>query len=249
MTRSRSTVCRLAVPVVTAVALAATPSLASGSTTAGTPSARTQHDAHAGHAGHAAAAAAPAAVSVTIGDDFFRPGDVTVAQGGTVTWSNTGDPHTATADDGTFDSGNLNGGDSFRHTFRNAGDYPYVCLYHDDMRGTVHVTPATASRPAVRVVSFGPTPLRLAGARRVRAVYRVGEASRLRATVQDLRPRRTVRTWPVRRMRSAGRTRYAWDGKNDRGRNVRPGRYRMGLKVTNSAGLSRTVWTAFRVRR
>ncbi|MGI8477693.1 MAG: plastocyanin/azurin family copper-binding protein, partial [Thermomicrobiales bacterium] len=55
------------------------------------------------------AAAAPAAQeSVAIADFSFTPNALEVAAGTTVTWTNTDTvPHTATADDGSFDSGPL----------------------------------------------------------------------------------------------------------------------------------------------
>jgi plastocyanin len=202
------------------------------------------------------AATVAANASVEMGDDFFRPSSVTVAAGDTVTWTNGGDDHTVTADDNSFDSGNMVGGDTYRRTFDTAGSYSYVCAYHDDMRGTVVVTeanepppPPPAPRVVARVVSFGPNPLRLAGRQRVRAVYRIGQASTLRANVQRLRPTRTVRAFPRRTTRGAGRVTYFWDGKTNRRRDVRPGRYRMNLTVTDRAGNRRVVRTAFRVVR
>jgi plastocyanin len=52
--------------------------------------------------------------SVGIGDYFFDPPDAAVEPGNTITWTNNGDePHTVTADDGTFNSGVLNPGDSY----------------------------------------------------------------------------------------------------------------------------------------
>jgi plastocyanin len=66
---------------------------------------------------------------------------VTVAAGETVTWSHEGGlPHTVTAEDGAFDSGDLSGGDTFSHTFEEAGSFPYVCSIHPDMTGTVEVS-------------------------------------------------------------------------------------------------------------
>lgn len=190
-----------------------------------------------------AAGFAAAAATVTIGDDYFNPGNVSVGAGQTVTWTNTGDNHTVTG--AGFDSGDMVGGETYRRTFNTAGSYPYVCSYHDDMRGTVTVTAPVR----VSVVSFGPTPLRLAGPGRLRAVYQTGQASTLRAKVQHLQPTRTVRTFPRRSIGSAGRSTYYWDGRNNVGSNVRPGSYRMGLTVTNRAGSSRTVWRQFRVVR
>ena len=46
-----------------------------------------------------------------------------------------------------FDSGNLNNGDSFTHTFTTTGSFPYYCQYHggpggSGMSGTVTVSAA-----------------------------------------------------------------------------------------------------------
>jgi len=58
----------------------------------------------------------------------------------TVEWKNNDDtPHTVTAVDKSFDSGNLNAGDVFTHTFTTPGTYQYSCSYHPWMKGTVIV--------------------------------------------------------------------------------------------------------------
>ena len=88
-------------------------------------------------------ASSSAAVSVTIGDFYFRPQDVTVNAGDAVTWTNDGtvpEGHTVTGDG--FDSGVLKKGDTFSHTFDTAGSFDYVCTLHPNMRGTVTVTAA-----------------------------------------------------------------------------------------------------------
>lgn len=72
----------------------------------------------------------------------FSPSRITVVIGvnNTVTWTNDDvSPHTVTAADKTFDSGNLNAGQSFTYTFNTPGTYDYVCLYHSWMKGTVVV--------------------------------------------------------------------------------------------------------------
>jgi LPXTG-motif cell wall-anchored protein len=95
----------------------------------------------------ALAGAGPAlAASVSVADFSFSPKTVTIHAGDTVTWSNHGpSAHTVTADAGGFDSGNLNPGQSFSHTFSTAGTYAYHCQYHvsQGMVGTVVVLPAS----------------------------------------------------------------------------------------------------------
>jgi len=99
----------------------------------------------------ASAQADPAATPITIANFAFAPGDTTVPVGGTVTWTNaqTGVPHTATALDGTWDSGVLDANGTFSFTFSQAGDFAYQCDIHPTMRGVIHVAnePAAASAP------------------------------------------------------------------------------------------------------
>jgi plastocyanin len=70
----------------------------------------------------------------------FSPATITVAPGTTVTWVNHEDAtHTVTADDKSFDSGKLDTGKTFSHTFDTAGTYPYHCEIHYGMTGQVVV--------------------------------------------------------------------------------------------------------------
>jgi plastocyanin len=90
--------------------------------------------------GEVAAEEASKMNSIEIKDYAFTPATLTVAAGTTVTWTNNDAvPHTATASDGTFDSGNLNPGQSFSFTFPTPGSFPYVCQYHAGMQGTIVV--------------------------------------------------------------------------------------------------------------
>ncbi|MBI3841435.1 MAG: cupredoxin domain-containing protein [Thaumarchaeota archaeon] len=47
--------------------------------------------------------------------------------------------HTVTASDGSFDSGDLQPGQTWQHTFL-AGPYSYRCIYHAYMAGTIDVS-------------------------------------------------------------------------------------------------------------
>jgi plastocyanin len=79
--------------------------------------------------------------AVSIVDFAFEPASVEVRSGDTVTWTNTGAaPHTVTADDGSFDSGQLAPGATFSQTFDARGDFTYHCTIHPQMTGTVSVT-------------------------------------------------------------------------------------------------------------
>jgi plastocyanin len=78
---------------------------------------------------------------VTMEGIEFRPAEITVAAGDTVTWTNNDSAgHDVTGDD--FESGEPGGiaqGDTFEHTFEEAGTFDYVCTVHPGMEGTVTV--------------------------------------------------------------------------------------------------------------
>ena len=108
-----------------------------------------------------AAAVSPvlaANADVDIVDTSFEPATITVSQGDTVTWTVTkaiGEPHSVTSgtpeDAGKiFDSGiNLtDNGQSFQHTFNEAGEFLYFCVVHaTTMTGKVVVLAPGASAP------------------------------------------------------------------------------------------------------
>jgi len=78
--------------------------------------------------------------SVDIKDDSFDVADIAVNPGTTVYWYNAGEvPNTVTADDGSFDSGQLNPGDSYIVTFLGSGRLSYYCQLHPEMVGSVTV--------------------------------------------------------------------------------------------------------------
>jgi LPXTG-motif cell wall-anchored protein len=90
-------------------------------------------------------AKASASATVTISDFKFTPDSVTVNVGDSVTWNNDGPSvHTATADDGSFDTGSLREGESGSATFTQAGTITYICQPHPFMKGTVVVQAASA---------------------------------------------------------------------------------------------------------
>jgi plastocyanin len=73
----------------------------------------------------------------------FDPVEITVVTGTEITFTNDGDEvHTATADDGLFDTGTLNAGDSELVTFETAGTFNYHCSLHPWMTGEIVVTAA-----------------------------------------------------------------------------------------------------------
>ena len=86
----------------------------------------------------------PNAWSVSIEDFYFEPAEAAVQPGDTVTWTNEGArPHTVTADDGSFDSGTLQPGQSFSWTFEAPGTVAYHCEIHPSMMGSVSVGQST----------------------------------------------------------------------------------------------------------
>ena len=86
---------------------------------------------------------------VTIADFQFTPGTTTVHLGDTITWTNNGpSAHTATARNGSFDTGVLQKGASASHTFTQAGTFNYYCKIHPFMHGTIEVLAATTTTPS-----------------------------------------------------------------------------------------------------
>lgn len=91
------------------------------------------------------AVGASGAASVDIDEFAFGPDSLEVAVGTEVTWRNSqsGVPHTVTADEGSWqgtDSGTLQEGATFGFTFFSAGTYTYHCRIHASMTGSVTVT-------------------------------------------------------------------------------------------------------------
>jgi plastocyanin len=101
----------------------------------------------------------PQTLTVQMNDaNRFVPATLTVPVGSTVTWKNVGQvTHTVTADSSKairaadvslpsgvqpWDSGNVDGGQSFSYTFATPGTYHYVCIPHEElgMVGTITVT-------------------------------------------------------------------------------------------------------------
>jgi plastocyanin len=79
-------------------------------------------------------------VTVRINGMRFEPANINIKPGTTVTWVHSSPmPHTVTGTGGKLRSSTLNNGQSFTHTFDDAGRFDYVCEYHPSMRGTVTV--------------------------------------------------------------------------------------------------------------
>jgi len=68
----------------------------------------------------------------------FGPVTLEILKGEAVEWKNDDlVPHTATSP--SFDSGALESGQSWRHTFTEIGSFPYACTFHPNMKGIVIV--------------------------------------------------------------------------------------------------------------
>lgn len=78
--------------------------------------------------------------TVSIENMSFQPGTLTIKVGTEVTWNNNDSvTHTVTSDTSAFDSGRVNSGSSYKHTFNKAGTYPYHCSIHTNMTGIITV--------------------------------------------------------------------------------------------------------------
>jgi polar amino acid transport system substrate-binding protein len=108
----------------------------------------------------AAAAEQPASATgdqnVSIIDFDFKPAEVWVLAGRSVTWSNPQDPveHNTTSVDGLWDSGPIPTGETFSLEFDQPGDYSYFDANFPDRTGIVHVVsdPSALPLPALAKV-------------------------------------------------------------------------------------------------
>ena len=83
-------------------------------------------------------AARAQAFEVIIADMTFTPATIRAAPGDVIVFRNEGRrPHTATADDGSFDTGRIQPGEAREVTVQNATGF--VCRFHPRMTGTVQV--------------------------------------------------------------------------------------------------------------
>src|SRR5438552_18850761 len=100
-----------------------------------------------------ASVASAATVTVMVGNGgfFFSPSSVTIHLGDTVQWTWSSSGHSSTSGspgspNGLWDSGILNQGATFSHTFNSAGSFSYYCNPHGaccGMVGTVIVSNST----------------------------------------------------------------------------------------------------------
>jgi plastocyanin len=99
--------------------------------------------------------------SADINSWSFDPLQVTIQAGQTITWTNNGmQAHTATANNGAFDTGLIEPGESKTVALAAPGGYEYICTPHPWMTGNIIVTAAAgAAQPAPTPAAVGPTPV------------------------------------------------------------------------------------------
>lgn len=139
------------------LALVSVGALAACSSGGGQPSSSGNSTPASGTSGGGASASSSSATVKMTDQNKFDPDSVTISKGGTVTWQNASSTvHTATFDPSKvankqdvslpsgvqpFDSGLIQAGQSWSHTFTDAGTYHYTCIPHESvgMHGTVIV--------------------------------------------------------------------------------------------------------------
>src|SRR5262249_7652683 len=114
--------------------------------------------------------ASAATINVTVapgGELVFSPSSVTINPGDTVQWTWAATFHSSTsgvpgAPNGIWDSGILNQGATFSHTFNSTGTFPYYCTPHGGccgMVGTVIVASASPTPTPTSTPSPSSTPM------------------------------------------------------------------------------------------
>jgi plastocyanin len=107
------------------------------------------------------AGASAATVPVNVLFQEFSPSQLDILPGESVQWENISErTHTVTADDGAFDSGDLDPETNFAVDFASSGTFAYHCTKHAGMTGEIDVRPVilgtlpTAAVPAGDQVEF-----------------------------------------------------------------------------------------------
>ena len=88
----------------------------------------------------AAPAGAVGATKAELRGMAFAPNRIEIAAGTTIVWTNN-DPvvHTLTADDKSWDSGAIEPGQTWSHTFTQPGEFAFHCTPHPFMKGVLVV--------------------------------------------------------------------------------------------------------------
>jgi plastocyanin len=106
----------------------------------GTPASNNTQASAASHAADNEAAGNVASQQIEMNDDVFKPAQLTIPAGTKVVWINKGKKaHTVVSNDKLFDSGLVNVGAEFSHTFTTPGTYAVHCAPHAKMKGQIVV--------------------------------------------------------------------------------------------------------------
>ena len=96
------------------------------------------------------------APEVNIEFSAYRPSQLDVLPGETVSWTNVSQrTHTVTSDTGAFDSGDVVGGAHFSYRFDEVGAYAYHCTIHPSITGEIDVRRVTLDRLPPSAVPVG----------------------------------------------------------------------------------------------
>lgn len=88
----------------------------------------------------AAVHAKPKTDTVTMNGNSYLPTVLTVKAGDTIVWVNKDlVNHSVTSAVGAFDSKTVAPGQSWKHTFREKGAFPYSCTFHPTMTGMLRI--------------------------------------------------------------------------------------------------------------
>ncbi len=137
-----------------------------------------------------------ASKSVSIVDFGFKPGSITVNTGDTVQWTNNGEVpegHDVTGDG--LDSGLMNPGDTYSHTFSATGTFSYICTIHPSMTGTVKVLERSSCDSGCPQKSLGSDTAVGAETAALSSPGAAGTVSALPASGEDALPLATVGLW------------------------------------------------------
>jgi hypothetical protein len=169
---------------------------------------------------------------------------VSIYQGDSVVfvWKGPDTDHSATADDGSFDTGAGHGlNDTYGVSFTQVGTFTYHCKVHSFMHGKITVQPppagSTQTAPTLSGLKVSPTTF----TRKTKVAFSVSSASSIRATLR--RSKRVVKEVDFNATPGVNSKRL------DFGRRLKAGRYKLSLlAIDPSSGLaSKTVSKAVRV--
>src|SRR5882724_10763617 len=123
-----------------------------------------------------------ATVDVTVGNNClcFSPSSVTIHPGDTVRWTWSSSGHSTTSGspgspNGIWDSGILNQGAMFTHTFNSVGSFPYYCTPHGSLGMVGTVTVVSASPTPTATPPPSPTPGAVLGNISTRSFVQTGD--------------------------------------------------------------------------